>query len=160
MIILTLWLFPNPEFLAKTESASNRHKPIVIKSFKLPSGRHHRLCPVLALKCYIRATDYLGSTKLFINPSTRVPCTALAITSMLRKLVQISQPGVYCAFHDLRKFATSKAFFALMSCRGIRSRGGWASNGTFASRYLAKSLGSRVPCIALGSLCHNLAGSV
>jgi len=34
-------LYPNPEFLAKTESASNRCKPIIIKSFKLPSGLHH-----------------------------------------------------------------------------------------------------------------------
>ncbi len=115
---------------------------------------------MLALKCYLRATKSLNATKLLINPATLVPCTASTITNLLRKLVRISQPGIYCAFHDLRKFATSKAFFALMSCKGIRSKGGWASNRTFASRYLAKSLGSRVPCVALGTLCHNLAGSI
>jgi len=98
-------------------------------------GLQNRLCPVLALKCYLGATKSLNVTKLLINPATLVPCTALAITNLLRKLVRISQLGIYCAFHDLRKFATSKAFFALMSCRGIRSRGGWASNRTFASRY-------------------------
>jgi len=153
-------LFPNPEFWAKTESATFRRKPIVINSFKLPSGNHHRLCPVLALKCYLRATKSLNATNLFINPITLVPCTSLAITNLLRKLVNISQPGIYCAFHDLRKFATSKAFVALMSCKGIRSRGGWASNRTFASRYLNKSLSSRVPCVAMGSVCHNQAGSI
>ena len=153
-------LYPNPEFLAKTESATNRRKPIFIRSFKLPSGAHHRLCPVSALRAYLRATNHMSSKKLFINPSSLADCTVLAITGLLRKLVKISQPGVYCAFHDLRKFATSKAFFSLMSCKNIRSRGGWSSNKTFASRYLAKSLGSRVPCVALGSLCRNLVGSV
>jgi len=86
-------LFPNPEFLVKTESATSRHKPIVIKSFKLPSGRHHRLCPVLSLKCYVRVTDYLGLKKLFINPSSLVLCTTLAITILLRKLHLLQ--GIY-----------------------------------------------------------------
>jgi len=116
-------LFPNPEFLAKTESAFNRWKPIIIKSLKLCSSHHHRLRPVSALKSYLRATIHMKQKKLFINPSSLLPCTSLAVLGLLRKLVKISQPGIYSAFHDLGKFATSKAFFALKSCRNIRSSG-------------------------------------
>jgi len=125
-------LFPNPEFLAKTESASNRGKPIIIKSFRLCSGHHHCLCPVSALQSYLRATKHMKQ-KLFINPSSLLPCTSLAVVGLLRKLVKASQLGIYCAFHGLRKFA---------------------------HRYLAKSLKSRGPCIALGLLCCNLVGSL
>jgi len=68
-------LYPNPEFLAKTESATNRRKPIVISSFKLPSVRHHCLCPVAPLRAYLRASCHLGLLKLFVNPSSLVAST-------------------------------------------------------------------------------------
>lgn len=57
-------IHPNPELLAKNESMTVRHKPLVIKSFKLSSGAHHRLCPVLALKAYMRALKHLKVIEL------------------------------------------------------------------------------------------------
>lgn len=57
-------IHPNPELLAKNESMTFWHKPLVIKSFKLSSGAYHCLCPVLALKAYMRALKHLKVIEL------------------------------------------------------------------------------------------------
>ena len=43
-------LHPNPQFLAKNETASFRHGPLMINAFRNAAGEHHPLCPVAALR--------------------------------------------------------------------------------------------------------------
>ena len=149
-------IYPNPQFLAKNETASFRRDPILLNSFKNPNGEHHSLCPVFALKLYLRATRHVHTQSLFVNPRTLVPCTKARISQLIRRIVKWSQPGVYARAHDLRKFATVQAFFSKMSLSQIRASGFWNSNFTIASRYLPLNIRPSQPCVAMGSVTRRL----
>ena len=127
-------IHPNPQFLAKNETASFRRGPILINAFKINSTTHHVLCPVNALRIFLNASRGLNLTALFFNPRTHAPCTKARISQLIRRVVKLSQPGMYARAHDLRKFATVQAFFANMSLEEIRSAGFWNSNKTIAAR--------------------------
>ena len=92
--------------------------------------------------------------KLFVNPSSGVVCNKGSINYFMRKLVRMSQPGVYTSFHDLRKFSVWKAFWSNMSWSSIRARGFWRSNAALAGRYLPMSTPSSFNCVALGEVCN------
>lgn len=64
----------------------------------------------------------------------------------------MSPPNIYCRAHDVRIFFDGLKNLILLSCKNIRIRGFWKSNEVIASRYLLKTLLSKIPCIALGSL--------
>ena len=143
-------LHPNPQFLAKNETASFRRGPLLINAFKNTQGEHHPLCPVMCLKQYLRVSRHVRSASLFVNPRTLVPCTKARISQLIRRIVKWSQPGVYARAHDLRKFATVQAFFDHMSLAQIRSSGFWQSNFTIASRYLPLNVRPAQQCVAMG----------
>ena len=143
-------LHPNPQFLAKNETASFRRGPILINAFKTNPNTHHLLCPVNALRTFLSASKGLNLPTLFFNPRTHAPCTKARISQLIRRVVKLSQPGIYARAHDLRKFATVQAFFANMSLEEIRSAGFWSSNKTIAARYLPLNVGRSQPCVALG----------
>ena len=51
-------------------------------------------------------------------------------------LIKSSQPNTFPRAHDLRKFATSLAFFRNMKIQDINDRTGWKSKSVFRKRYL------------------------
>ena len=108
-------ILPNPSFLAKNEAPGFRHRPMVIKALLKRDGSHHALCPVNALFMFLNATKSYKGPRLFFNPRSDVQCNAGHINYFVRKLVRLSQPGVYARFHDLRKFAAWNAFWNGMS---------------------------------------------
>ena len=136
--------------LAKNETSAQRCGPLLINAFKDDNGEHHPLCPVLSLKLYLRASRHANTASLFINPRTLIPCTKARVSQLIRRVVKLSQPGVYARAHDLRKFATVQAFFNNMSMAQIRASGFWHSNFTIASRYLPLNVGPAQQCVALG----------
>lgn len=102
----------NPEVLVNDESAAFRCKPVVIQIPKVKSGAHHHLHPVLGLKYFLKASEHLNVNKLFINPLTGMAVSRVTISPLVRRLVKISQPSIYCPpSHYLRKFSASVAFF-------------------------------------------------
>ena len=127
-------LHPNPQFLAKNESAAFRRGPILIHAFKNAQGVHHDLCPVRTLKQFLTASRGFNSNSLFFNPRTFNPCSKARLSQMIRRVVKWSQPNIYARAHDLRKYATIQAFFDNMSLTEIRSSGSWQSNFTIAAR--------------------------
>ena len=143
-------IHPNPQFLAKNETASFRRGPILIHAFKNNANDHHVLCPVKALRTFITASRGLNINSQFFNPRTHAPCSKARISQLIRRVVKLSQPGIYARAHDLRKFATVQAFFANMSLEDIWSTGFWQSNRTIAARYLPLNVGRAQPCVALG----------
>ena len=143
-------IHPNPQFLAKNETAAFRRGPLMINAFKDSAGEHHPLCPVAALKLYLRSSRHANTSSLFVNPRTLVPCSKARISQLIRRVVKFSQPGIYARAHDLRKFATVQAFFDRMSLSDLRSSGFWQSNHTIASRYLPLNVGRSQPCVAMG----------
>ena len=99
-------------------------------------GDPHPLCPVNALRMFLRVSKSVSTSSLFFNPRTLNSCTKARISQLIRRIVKLSQPNIYCRAHDLRKFATIQAFLSNMSCSNIRKAGFWHSNSTFARRYL------------------------
>ena len=143
-------LFPNPQFLAKNETASFRRSPLLIHAFKNARGEHHPLCPVWSLKLYLRQSRHVRTASLFVNPRTLAPCTKARVSQLIRRVVKLSQPGIYARAHDLRKFATVQAFLDNMSIQKIQESGFWSSNFTIASRYLPLNIRQAQPCVAMG----------
>ena len=148
-------ILPNPSFLAKNEAPKFRRRPMIVKALLKRDGSHHALCPVNALSLYLNATRHMVGPRLFFNPNSGVQCNSGHINYYVRKLIRLSQPGVYARFHDLRKFASWKAFWNGMTWGDIRVRGFWRTNYVLARRYLVGATPSHVPCVALGEVCNN-----
>ena len=146
-----LFLAPNPSFLAKNELPTNRRKPIRIEALLNPDGSFNPLCPVYAVKQYLAATTLFKSANLFYNPRTKTPCSRARISQLIRRLVKISQPGVYSRAHDLRAYSCAHAFYGLMTVSRIQSFGGWRSHRTFIQHYLPVHYKSLTRCVALGA---------
>ena len=142
---------PNPAFLAKNELPSRRRKAIKIKALLKPDESYDALCPVNAVRQYLAATADYRPDSLFFNPRTRHPCTRARISQLIRRLVKISQPDIYCRAHDLRSYACAHAFYGLMSVPRIRSFGLWRTNHTFIRHYLPVRYRSMIRCVVLGS---------
>ena len=151
---LSVTIFPNASFLAKNESPLFRRKPLVLRAFLNRDGSHNTLCPVICLRNYLNATSKFNSRFLFVNPLNGVRCNKGRIVYYFRKLISLSQPGVYCRFQDLRKLSSWRAFFARMSVGSIRNRGFWKCNSALSRRYLAGAVPSSRPCVAFGEVCH------
>ena len=147
-------LYPNAAFLAKNEAPSFRRSPMTINGLFKRDGSPHCLCPVDTLRKYIDLTTRFRTSKLFVNPSTGVPCNKARIRFYFCSLIRQSQPGVFARFHDLRKFASWKAFWTNMTWSSIRSRGFWRSNSALGRRYLQGSFPLAVECVALGRVSH------
>ena len=65
----------------------------------------------------MNATRNLKGSRLFFHPRSGTQCNAGHINYFVRKLIRLSQPGVYARYHDLRKFAAWNAFWNSMNWR-------------------------------------------
>ena len=151
---LSVTILPNATFLSKNEAPLFRRKPMVLKAFLNRDGTHHTLCPVACLRSYLNVTSKFKSRFLFVNPVSGARCNRGSIIFHFRKVISLSQPGVYGRFQDLRKLASWKAFWAKMSVPRIRERGFWRGNSALSRRYLANARPSSRPCVALGEVCQ------
>ena len=113
-------------------------------------GSPHALCPVNALRLYLNCTKNCKSNKLFVNPVSLAPCNKGRIVYYVRKLIRITQPGIYAKFHDFRILSSWKAFWAKMSWSSMRAQGFWKSNLALSNFYLKGSVPSNSACVALG----------
>ena len=135
-----------PEFLAKTESAV-RSLP---RSFSVPSlgdfaaglTEDLLLCPVHALREYVRRTDTFVNRprRLFVAP--RCPSRAMsknAISYFLREVIvqsgASSEKLAAPKAHSIRGIATSSAFFRNWSLARVLDAASWRSNSVFTSFY-------------------------
>ena len=148
-------IIPNAVHLAKNESPKFRRKPVTIQAFLKRNGSHHALCPVLYLSLYLKDTArYNDRHFLFLNPATGARCDRGRVRALMRKLIRLTQPGVYSRFHDLRKFSCWKAFWAKMSLGNIRNVGFWRSNSAVVRSYLQGSTPPDRSCVAMGQTCN------
>ena len=79
------------------------------------------------------------------KPMSKASC-AYTLCSVIKE----SQPGVFPRSHDVRKMATSLAFFGNMSLGEICQKVGWASPTVFRKHYLRQIQGVVKNCIVLG----------
>ena len=148
-------IIPNAAFLLKNEAPKFRRKPVRIQAFIRRDGSHHPLCPVWALKQYLNETQRFADRRyLFLNPISGAKCDKGRVRYLMRKLISLTQPGVYSRFHDLRKFSCWKAFWSNMSPGNIRNVGFWKSNSAVVRSYVQGSTPINVPFVAMGQVCN------
>ena len=144
-------LYTNPNFLAKNESPAFRKEPIFISKLFNTNGSVHPLCPVVKLQEYLRLTSSSTSVKLFVNPLTLRDLSLFKIRFFLCKFIRIAEPESFPKTHDLRKYASSFAFFRGMRVEDICNLVGWASFRVFKKHYLKSITEIKSAIVVLGS---------
>lgn len=79
------------------------------------------------LRSYLKKTSFLKEGALFLNPKTLKAASCAVTRYTFRDLIVLTNPDVKEKFHDVRKWASSLAFFSGMSTREICDRISWAS---------------------------------
>ena len=148
-------LRPDSRFISKTELAGRgQHalKPIVIQAIKSADGHNkeedRKLCPVRALKFYVRATMDLRKDKekffISIKKGHKQDICKNTVSFWIRK-------AIFCAYeessdklkkkfkvraHDLRGLAASWAFLHNVALDDVMEACSWRSSNTFIRHYL------------------------
>ena len=167
-----LLAYADPTFLAKTQLVEGPRtvgKPVVIKALSsiLTKGDEDRcLCPVRAVKYYLKRTESLreNKKKLFVSyqKNHEGEIAKGTITGWIRKAVtccyelckkdrqlqQLYRVGA----HDLRRFSSSWAFERNVSLESIMTACRWSSHTTFTSYYLRDMAYLRDSLLELGPL--------
>ena len=143
-------LSPNPNFLAKNECPQVRRSPLFIASLLKEDGTPHPLCPVEKLRAYLYKTSATRSFKIFVNYKSLQDATIQKIRLYLCKFIRASNPGSFPRTHDLRKLATSFAFFKSMSNDDMCDIVGWSSINVFRRHYVRQIEDVSSPFIVLG----------
>ena len=144
-------LFPNPNFLAKNESPSVRRDPIFINNLLLPDGMAHPLCPVHTIKKYLLVTEASNSFKLFVNPVSLLDLSLFKLRFFICRFIREADPGSFPKTHDLRKYASSFAFFRGMDISNVCNLVGWSSFRIFKKHYLKPIKEVKSSLVVLGS---------
>ena len=159
-----------PEFLAKTESASNQ----LPRSFPLKSlgdfvgelQEELLLCPVRALSIYLKRTRFIESRprSLFVSPKNpKRPMSKNGISFFLRQVISDAgavgpDEGPGPRAHSIRAVSTSVAFAKNWSIAKVLEAATWSSGSVFSSFYLrdvARTLGdlsSLGPIVSAGQV--------
>ena len=142
-------LAPKPFFLAKNERAGHRMSPVTIPAWTTPDGPHP-LCPVAALKAYVSSTRSYSGPGLWVDPESRRGLKTSDIAKRLVRLISLADPASRPKAHQVRKYASSLAFFRSFDVDQVRRAGQWSSSACFVRIYLQTHL-TNVPCVAMGS---------
>ena len=148
-------LRPDPSFVSKTDLAGKQQKvlkPIKIEAIKFAQGhvkdKDRLLCPVRALKIYIRRTEDLrgGKKKLFVSFKLghKGDVVKNTISFWIRKTIfaayESSSSDLKKQFHirahHVRALSASWAFLRNISLDDIMDACSWKAKSTFISHYL------------------------
>ena len=128
-------LFPNPNFRVKNVDPSHRWDPIEFGRLRDEEGGPHPLCPVVALRHYLRLSESsLARGFSFIRLLFR--CLPSITAMVFVQNSNLSNPTSIPKCHDIRMMAASFAFFGQMSLYDIPSLSGWRSISVFREHYL------------------------
>ena len=105
-----LTLSTGPDFLAKNESSFKRRDPININS--LPS--EGELCPVSTLRTYLRRTREYRYGPWFRHSESGKSLSLTDIKILITRVIKLCNPNSIPKTHDIRKLASSLAFFGFM----------------------------------------------
>ena len=99
-------------------------------------GAHHLLCPVGALREYVRATSRRAPSRLFVWPDTLRPLSRLHISRVLCGVIEEADPGKAPRGHDVRAMSASLSFLRHYSVDRVVQEGQWSSDRSFVAHYL------------------------
>ena len=142
-----LVLKPGHGFLAKNEDPCIRRD-----AWRVPPlpGEDKALCPVATVQAYLNRTAEYPSGYLFRHQTSGKPLSVCATRVRLTSLIKRTNPHSIPKAHEVRKMASSLAFFTDMSFQAISQLTGWSSTSVFVKHYLSSIDMVRQSCIALG----------
>ena len=140
-----------PGFLYKNQSLYKTPPNITIKALFREDKSHHRLCPVDALRHWLRRSQSWGSDAIFINPKSKKPMNSGAISTYLVRTINAAIPNAFAKAHDLRKISASLAWVRGISPHEIVHSLFWNNSSTFIRKYLVPLKDRPVNCVAAGS---------
>lgn len=146
---MSVTLAPKPFFLAKNERAGHRMSPVTVPAWRT-LGEPHPLCPVAALKAYVSASRTYSGPNLWVDPRSLRCLKTSDLAAKLVQLISLADPQSRPKAHQIRKYASSLAFFRSFDVDQVRRAGQWSSSASFVTRYLQTHL-TNVPCVAMGS---------
>ena len=139
-----------PGFLYKNERWNNVAPNVSIPSLRRRCGKPHLLCPVYALRDWLKASKSYEGPHLFYNMKTKKPLKTPQLSKLIVSLINSSQPNTFPKAHDVRKVASSLAWVRGIPIGDILKRSFWKSSNCFIERYLIP-VKQNDNCIALGS---------
>ena len=137
-------LAPSPGFLAENERLGHSVSPCLLRAWLVGSD-YHPLCPVGALKDYVRATSRRSPSRLFVWPDSFLPLSRRHISKLLCAVFEEADPGSAPKGHDVRAMSASLAFLRHYSLDRMVQDGQWASDRSFVDHYLLHAQ-EGVPC--------------
>ena len=163
-----------PEFLAKNQSPGCASPSITISplsSILCPDDEDRQLCPIRALKRYLRFTRTLRSPnqrKLFIshNPGYSKDITKATLGRWLRLVISKAYDSTSSdsllspRAHEIRAWASSLAFKTSLRLDDVLQAAYWKSKNSFISHYLrdvsakAEDGTTRLSFVAAGQAVH------
>ena len=142
----SLRIFPDPLFLFKNENPLNRRAAVTIDPLR---ARSKTLCPVAAVQHYLKLTEKSVCGDLFVHPVSLAKWNLSGVRLAICRLIKQSQPDSLPKCHDIRKMASSLAFFTHMDFSEIASLTGWRSIKVFYKHYLKNIKECQNRCIIL-----------
>ena len=88
------------------------------------------------LRRYLQLSAASVSSKLFVHPSTLGELSVNKLRLLLCKFIRKADPTSFPKSHDLRKMASSFAFFHNIDMQEICDLVGWSSIRVFRKHYL------------------------
>ena len=154
-----MYLLPSPNFLSKRENPADPLAGISVPAWKLQNGSHHSLCPVNALKKYIKASGDLRSdgSPLWIHNLNQPRLGPEKLSKLICEIVEKADPGKSPKGHDVRKYATTLAYMQSGNTQTVTQMGQWSSSFCLKYHYFIQSLKS-TNCVAMGIQTHDVCG--
>ena len=134
------------KFLFKNQTLSKAPPPISFPGL----GVNQRLCPIAALRLYLRRTSSCPHTNhIFVHPRSGKPLLAGRISYWLSRAIRtLAAPTGRFGGHDLRKMGHSLAWTRGVSLPDILRQGFWDSPNVFINTYLSQQPAPRRSFIA------------
>ena len=132
---LQVSLAPSPKFLAKNERLGHSLAPTTIRAWMV-AGAHHPLCPVGALREYVRATSRRAPSRLFVWPGALTTLSRLHISRVLCGVINEADPDKAPRGHDVRALSASLSFLRHYSEDKVVREGQWSSDRSYVDHYL------------------------
>ena len=138
---------PGPDFLAKNENPLIRCKPWRVSPIP---GDDKSLCPVATTQVYLQRTADFKAGSLFRHHLSRKPLSISGARCCLTSLIKRFNPESIPKTHDIRKMASSLAFFEGMAFPDISTMTGWSTPNVFIRHYLHEIKLVMRACVVLG----------
>ena len=130
-------------------------------SWSIPGlqGEDKTLCPVQSLRDYLDATSSITTGPLFRAQTSPRPLSRSNISANLQAIIKAGDKDSFPLGHDIRKLASSLAFFSGMKLKEISRFTGWKSSSVFLKHYCLSIENLRSSCVSVGTQVHGLMGN-